>query len=335
MINNPLISIIVPVYNTAPYLDKCVTSIIYQTYRNLEIILVDDGSTDDSPQKCDYYASTDFRVKVIHKKNGGVSSARNAGLDACTGEYINFVDSDDWIEPEMIQSLYKACFQNGVLLSVCGRYVHFKKNGLSQIDKCPIANKIIDSRSFVAQMLIGNNYDCSACDKLYHKSLWENIQFPEGRIYEDVAIMYKVVLSSSHVATQSKPLYNYFRHADSITTSEFNSKWFDYPNNTRELLNDIESNYPEIIEYACWTHMKAISNVLHKVYSSKFGIYRKYRCETKAISLEISAYKYIWSNSSVFSSRDRQLCELFSKWYIAIPMSQLMKAIKRIRKSFK
>ena len=333
--NNPLISVIVPIYKVEKYLDRCVESIVNQSYLNLEIILVDDGSPDNCPQMCDRWANLDERIKVIHKENGGLSSARNAGLDVCTGEYISFIDGDDWIEPTMFQSMLNACLLNNVQLAVCGRYVVLEESGLRRVDKCPIENAIIDSKSFVAQMLIGKNCDSSACDKLYHKTLWRDIRFPEGKIYEDVAIMYKVVLNSTRVVTYNIPLYNYFRHTDSITTGAFNSKWFDYPFNTGQLLQDIENNHPELIDYACWTHMKAIGNVLAKLYASNSRDARKYVFETKNLSQEVYSYKKIWNESSVFSDIDRRLCKILSRWYIAKIVFKIKKRIKKIRKKIK
>ena len=119
MNKNVKISIIVPVYKVEKYLDKCVNSIVGQTYKNLEIILVDDGSPDNCPAMCDEWAQKDSRIKVIHKKNGGLSSARNAGLDACTGDYIGFVDSDDWIEPDMYEYLLNIGMKNNADVSRC------------------------------------------------------------------------------------------------------------------------------------------------------------------------------------------------------------------------
>ena len=190
--NDILISVIVPVYNVEKYLDRCIDSIVNQTYRNLEIILVDDGSPDNCPKMCDDWAKKDGRIKVIHKENGGLSSARNAGLDICIGEYIHFVDSDDWLELSCIELLLDACVQNGALLSVCGRYiiVHEKRN----IDKNFSENQIMSTSNFVSNMLVGKNCDSSPCGKLYHKSLWVGIRFPHGRIYEDIAILYKLFL---------------------------------------------------------------------------------------------------------------------------------------------
>lgn len=313
--NNPLISVIIPIYNVEKYLDSCIASVANQTYKNLEIILVDDGSPDLCPQICDDWATKDSRVRVIHKTNSGLSNARNTGLQNSAGEYIYFLDSDDWIELDMIQSLYEACSQNNVLLSVCGRYAFFEENNHIQIDKCPTRDEVVASTEFVSQMLIGNHCDSSACDKLFHRSLWNSFRFPEGLIYEDVAIMYKVVLSTSRIATIRRPLYYYRRHPNSIVTSGFTKKLFDYPINTRKLLEDIKQNHAELFEHACWTHTKALTRVLDKLSRADRSIYLMYRKEYMALQKELASFAKIWNSSPVFNKRDKNANRLFSLRY--------------------
>lgn len=327
--NNPLISVIIPIYNVEKYLDRCIASVVNQTYKNLEIILVDDGSPDLCPQICDDWATKDSRVRVIHKANGGLSSARNTGLQNSAGEYIYFLDSDDWIELDMIQSLYEACAQNDVLLSVCGRYIHFENNNSIQIDKCPAANEIMPSKVFVSHMLIGDHCDSCAWDKLFHKSLLVDIRFPEGRIYEDVAIMYKIALSTSCVATLSKPLYHYFRHSGSILMSGFSERLFDYPINTRNLLSDISHNYSDLYEYACWTHIKALQNVIIKLAQADRAEYKAYIRDYKQLVGELRSLRSVWKNSSIFSFHDKIMCTVHSIWYIVRPVHKIKKLLKR------
>ena len=327
--NNPLISVIIPIYNVEKYLDRCIASVVNQTYENLEIILVDDGSPDLCPQICDDWATKDFRVRVIHKANGGLSSARNTGLQNSVGEYIYFLDSDDWIELDMIQSLYEACAQNDVLLSVCGRYAFFEENNHIQIDKCPTRDEVVASTEFVAQMLTGNHCDSSACDKMFHRSLWNSFRFPEGRIYEDVAVMYKVVLSTSRIATIRRPLYYYRRHPNSIVTSSFTKKLFDYPINTRKLLEDISHNYSDLYEYACWTHIKALQNVIIKLAQADRAEYKAYICDYKQLVGELRSLRSVWKNSSIFSFHDKIMCTVHSIWYIVRPVHKIIKLLKR------
>ena len=329
---NPLISVIIPVYNVEKYLDRCIESVVNQTYRNLEIILVDDGSPDRCPQICDDWSTKDPRIRVIHKANGGLSSARNTGLQNSNGEYLYFIDSDDWIELDMLQSLYDACSHNDVLLSVCGRYVHFENNNSIQIDKCPAANEIMPSKVFVSHMLIGDHCDSCAWDKLFHKSLLVDIRFPEGRIYEDVAIMYKIALSTSCVATLSKQLYHYFRHSGSILMSGFSERLFDYPINTRNLLSDISHNYSDLYEYACWTHINALIRVLDKLSRADRKTYHKYKRMFRQLQDELSSLAGTWKHSAVFSERDRKRIRHFTNGCfprIVGSLKQITKAILR------
>ena len=144
---NELISVIVPVYNVEEYLPKCIESIINQTYKNLEIILVDDGSTDNSGRICDEYAKKDDRIIVFHKENGGLSDARNCGIDAATGDWVQFVDSDDYIHQTMVEKMYSSCKRNQTKLAVCGRVDVNAETGEETIILCPQKEEVI-SRTF-------------------------------------------------------------------------------------------------------------------------------------------------------------------------------------------
>ena len=188
-----VISIIVPVYNMEQYLERCMRSILDQTYQRLEIILVDDGSTDRSPQLCDAYAKKDSRIKVVHKTNGGLSDARNAGLEIATGTYIGYVDSDDWIELDMYERMYKACVENGAQLAAC-RYVseHSAEHAYqhSKEEKSGTDSVVALSREELLRIyLCGHDsyviYN-SVWSKLFHRDLVKNILFPKGRNSEDI-----------------------------------------------------------------------------------------------------------------------------------------------------
>lgn len=214
--NRGLISVIVPVFNTEKYLDKCIKSIIDQDYMNLEIIIVDDGSSDNSGKICNKWKKTDNRIKVIHKPNGGLSSARNCGLDKCTGDYIGFVDSDDSIELDMYSTLLQQMLAYNAEISIC----QFKKvdesgarinlpyeDGIHQYSgdeamKFLIEDKIITSHP---------------CNKLFTRSLWENSRFPEDRIYEDIAIMHKIFKQATSVVVTNQEKYNYLIRFDSTS----------------------------------------------------------------------------------------------------------------------
>ncbi|MDE7417306.1 MAG: glycosyltransferase [Lachnospiraceae bacterium] len=181
-----LLSIIVPVYNMEQYLDRCMESILQQTYRKLEIILVDDGSTDTSPSMCEEYAKKDSRVKVIHKKNGGLSDARNAGLAVAAGDYIGYVDSDDWIEPDMYEQMYQACTEHDAQIAVCRYFYEYKDQTMSGGD----GSVVPLSRDELLKAYISGHdkyviYN-SVWSKLFYRDLVKGMIFPKGRNSEDI-----------------------------------------------------------------------------------------------------------------------------------------------------
>ena len=187
---NKKVSVIVPVYNMEKYLSRCVDSILAQTYKNLEVILVDDGSKDSSPAICDQYSERDSRVKVVHKENGGLSSARNAGLDVATGDYIGFVDSDDYISPEMYSVLCQ-CLENSDCEIANLMYVRADENGRTTPSKVPHnTDKEIEAEQFAKELMLHTG-DVSVCTKLFCAGLFQNIRFPEGKLNEQNLIWAK------------------------------------------------------------------------------------------------------------------------------------------------
>jgi len=194
------ISVIVPVYNMEPYLQKCLDSIIAQSYSNLEIILIDDGSTDKCPQICDEYAAKDSRIKVIHKKNGGVASARNAGLKISTGEYIAFVDSDDWIETTMYSDLLDVCLNHNCDYVGCSSQVCGEKSG--QI-------KFLTANEYFADYLNGKMF-LTVWSRLCKREVCIDVEFPENRLWcEDGFVALPTLERAKKIAFLEKPLYNY------------------------------------------------------------------------------------------------------------------------------
>ncbi len=218
------ITLIVPVYNVEDYLDRCVMSIRNQTYKNLEIILVDDGATDNSGKLCDQYAAQDERIKVIHKENGGLSSARNAALEIATGSYIGFVDSDDYIHPQMFEKLYEACIRNQAQISIC---CHYTERG----NKLLIEDYIIDEEEIFTpkealKILVQDkgmkNY---AWDKLYKAELFEGVRYPDGRNYEDIATTYLLFYKADKLCRIPEYLYYYQIREGSISSNMSDEKW--------------------------------------------------------------------------------------------------------------
>ena len=213
---NDLISVIVPVYKVEPYLDRCVQSIVGQTYKNLEIILVDDGSPDNCPAMCDAWAERDSRVRVIHKTNGGLSDARNAGMDAATGEYIAFVDSDDWIEPVMYEELLKRSKSTGSDIVSCDA-VRVWADGTPSKKMVRVAEDRVMNKSEAMQALIqASSLIQTVWNKLYKSFVAKKIQFEKGKLHEDEFWSWQVVAQASRVATTSGAYYNYFQRPNSI-----------------------------------------------------------------------------------------------------------------------
>ncbi len=210
-----LVSVIVPVYATEAYLDKCVRSIVEQTYRNLEIILVDDGSPDNSPEMCDRWAEADCRIKVIHKKNGGLSSARNAGIDCATGDYLSFVDSDDWIALNLFERVMWIFESHDpdIVTFDCNR---INEKGEIYAATENITDRMLSQEEALTELLKGNinNY---AWNKVYKKKVFSKIRFPVGRVWEDMAISYKLFLNAEKIYSCPAALYYYFTRSDSIS----------------------------------------------------------------------------------------------------------------------
>lgn len=220
--NEELVTIIIPVYNISEYVERCVKSVIMQSYVNLEIILVDDGSTDDSGKKCDKYAILDERVTVYHKKNGGLSDARNYGIERSHGSYIMFIDGDDWVEPTIVEELY-AVHQNAEVDFVQCQFMYVYENGhkkqldVIQPDLSYFSRKEA-IKSFVESGPLG--ISVTAWAKLYRRDVFKHIRYPKGKVHEDVFTMCDIVFSDiSKVAVLGKPLYNYFQREGSISNS--------------------------------------------------------------------------------------------------------------------
>ena len=221
--NSPLISIIVPCYNVEKYLPKCINSIIRQTYNNLEIWLVDDGSPDRCGQICDEYAAIDNRIKVIHKTNGGLSDARNVAIDKATGEWITFVDSDDYITADYIETLYQLVEKYNCEVAVACHSI-FKENEELLCNKEQLIEEKMHPLYAVEQMFYQEKFDNSAWAKLYHRRLFESgIRYPKGLIYEDMATTYLLMLESNGVAYTNKVIYYYLLRESSIE-GEYNPK---------------------------------------------------------------------------------------------------------------
>lgn len=219
---NPLVSVIVPVYRVENYLHRAVDSLINQTYTNLEIILVDDGSPDRCPQICDEYAGQDSRIKVIHKPNGGLSDARNTGLAIASGDYLVFLDSDDYLHIKAIEILISEAIRHKACIVCCGMNIVDSDNNIYDHRKCDenFVSNNIDATKLLLQDRFPHNF---ACGKLYKRELFDNLQFPVGRLYEDTATTYLAVNRAKSVLCLKDCLYYYERGREGNITSELSS----------------------------------------------------------------------------------------------------------------
>lgn len=217
-----LISIVVPVYNVERYFDACMVGILGQTYRNIEIILVDDGSTDQSGKMCDGYAETDKRVTVIHKKNGGLSDARNKGIAQAKGEYVLFIDSDDVVSLELVEYLYKLLTDSLADIAVCD-LSHCEPNREIVFERESV-RKLFEPEDAIAELLYQKSFLVSASGKLYRKEYFRDIRFPYGMLFEDSAVMYKIFDKAGKIVYGNAKLYGYMHRENSITTRSFSKR---------------------------------------------------------------------------------------------------------------
>ena len=223
---NEKISVIVPVYKVEKYLDRCVQSIAEQTYENLEIILVDDGSPDHCGVLCDAWAQKDPRVKVVHKKNGGLSSARNAGVAVSTGAYVGFVDSDDYIHPQMYEKLYAALAETGADISICGCDYVDDATGAPDLNmraRSPLKEDVLSQKQAyhkISHVVDGYGFYVTAWNKLYPRWVFDRLQFKEGFVHEDEFFVHHLFGCCSRVATIPDALYLYVQRSGSITKTK-------------------------------------------------------------------------------------------------------------------
>ena len=239
------ISVIIPVYKVEDYLIQCVESILCQTYTNLEVILIDDGSPDNCPDICDRYSEKDSRVIVIHKENGGLSSARNAGLDIATGDIIAFIDSDDWIELDMFERMVNLKIQTGADI-VCCDWV--RTDGINEHERTNLNKQygdILTGKSIVKEMLLGK-IGSYVWNSLYNRECWESVRFPVGRVFEDIATTFLAFERAQKVAVMDAPLYNYRINNNVITLSSNPTKYYHFFLGYKEHFEHAHKYYPDI-----------------------------------------------------------------------------------------
>lgn len=250
---NPLVSIIVPVYQVERYLDRCVKSIVAQTYRNLEVILVDDGSPDRCGEMCDRYAEKYANIQVIHQENQGLSVARNHAVPVSKGEYITFVDSDDYITPDYVEYLVRLAQTYHADVSA-GGFVYQYENRPQATPRDETKAGFCATEEALSQMNYGKDFSVFAWGKLYKRKLVEAHPYPAGKLYEDVATTYKIVGDSSGIAYGNKQIYYWLQRAGSTTRGGFSEKQLDGLEAVERQLDYIAQNFAAALPAAKYRH---------------------------------------------------------------------------------
>lgn len=264
----PLISVIVPVYQVEKYLDACVESIVGQTYRNLEIILVDDGSKDHCPEMCEAWANRDGRVKVAHKANGGAASARNSGLDVASGELIGFVDPDDWLEPTMYETMLGNLLSEGADISIVASTYEYD-DGRSFSNQLPSQRLVMDSAQAFKYVNMPGYYGVAPWDKLYRASLFSGLRFPEeARRNEDYEIAYLLIDRANRLVYSSERLYHYRQRLVS-SSNVMTGVSLEPVRATKVMMDIVERRYPEQIWYARYGYLRAACGVYDSLLRSE------------------------------------------------------------------
>ena len=322
-----LISVIVPVYNVEAYLARCVDSILAQTYHNLEIILVDDGTKDSSDKICDAYAEKDPRIRVIHKENGGLSSARNAGIDIARGEYLGFVDSDDWIEPEMYETMLELAKKHDAKIVCGGRYDVDSATGEKTAGLCPVKEEAITGMELLGRVFLWDQCDSAAWDKLYHRSLFQDIRYPLGMICEDIAIFYRLAEQTETAVMCAKPLYNYYHRENSITAAKLSDKTFHFLNHTDVIYPYIRECHPELEPQARYFRVRALVHAMQSIDCAGEADRQKYQERYPALRRELAKHTGFLLTSPYFGKKER-LTDLILATGAYRRLRQLYHAIK-------
>lgn len=277
----PLISVIVPIYKVEPFLRKCLDSIVHQSYHNLEIILVDDGSPDNCGAICDTYASQDARIRVIHKPNGGLSSARNTGLDAATGDWIGWVDSDDWIETGMFICMMEQAITHGADVVVlghveeCQNHMYIRSWGQEQQLNTEEA----------LYLLLKNEIPCAMCGKLWKRELFYGTAFPEGRNYEDMAVAHRLFLRARRVVCLPVAMYHYVQRTDGILGDSSLTNRISHYWAASQRLDELKEQWPQFLPLLEGQCVASAITIWCGYYTNSKRERERYRAQLEEISV--------------------------------------------------
>ena len=275
------ISVIVPIYNVEPYLKTCLDSLLFQTHPQLQIILVDDGSTDRCGEICLEYAAKDPRITLISQENRGVSAARNAGLDAATGQWIGWVDPDDWIEENMFQHLLENALREEADISICGRFQEYPHR---TVPFGPVEHTLLGREEALLALLEEKELDNALYDKLYRRELFDGICFPEGRTYEDLAVLYRVFEKAGRICLSPKPLYHYRQRPTGIVGNTGLRNRMNHYLAARQRLEDMAPRYAAFEGLLRGRCVTAALGLWAAYYRNPPSVRRAYRSQLEEVS---------------------------------------------------
>jgi glycosyltransferase involved in cell wall biosynthesis len=281
----PLISIIVPVYNSEDYLHQCLGSIISQTLTDFEVIIVDDGSTDNSYTICSDFKSRDQRIRLIKEKNRGPSFARNVALEIAQGEFIGFVDSDDWIEMDMYDCLYRGLTKNDADISICGYYT-IDKQGQVKLRHCSPGETVMSTKDLIKEYIDWNLIGAAVWSKLFKKSIFNKIRFPENLKYRVDAYITPMLLGAANKGVHiGLPKYHYRIQTNSVYRKKFDETKLASVEVEKTLIKYLNENHPELADRAAHLYANSIIDLLEDIIAS--NTYEKYNSIFKVLSEDL------------------------------------------------
>lgn len=306
------VSVIIPVYNTSKYLRKCVNSVLLQTNHEKEIILVDDGSTDGSGEICDMLACGEPRIRVLHKENGGLADARNAGTAVAQGEYITYIDSDDWVAPQLLERLLEQAKITGADVVVCDM-------AKTDSEEMTFENTNAGPKSFTGPqameaMLYQTGFDTSACGKLFRAELCQKNLFPQGRLYEDLFTIYKILFAAQTVVYLPQVLYAYRKNPDSIMYRKFDRRNLDELDAADQIVAFVQENCPKYLPAANARKFSSYSQVLRWMKNESINDMALNQIKKKIWSF-LRAYRWdmLWDRKARSKNRLAALCTLLGQ----------------------
>ncbi len=319
-----LVSVIVPIYNLEQYLEKCIRSLLAQTYTNLEIFLVDDGSKDSSGEICEKFSALDQRIIVIHQQNAGAAAARNAALDVCKGDYITFVDGDDYIDAHYVQNLVEQLERHGAQISICGWQDVYES---TVVEERPLVGEeeIYNTEQALENLMYQRKFDTAMWSKLYKRELFDGIRFPLGNLYEDIAIIYKVFCRADVISYMDYKGYFYLLREQGTTLQTFKAKKMDLIDVVDEMKAYLIGAYPGIRSAVLCKYVRANFHIYLQIPAGK----EQYYAEKKRIEENIKAYRreVLGDKNAQRGTKVALLCS-----YISLPLLVRFKSLKQYGK---